>query len=237
MDRRSSFVAGVRDVAPILVGIVPFGLVAGAAVVAADLPRELAVVLSVVVFAGASQLAAIDLLEAGAPALVVVLTVLVVNLRMMMYSASLAPYLETVSLRERLPLAYVLTDQAYALSVTRFETGDVARPWYYLGTAIPLWVVWQVCTVVGVVAGASVPDAIPLDFAVPLTFLALLVPAIEGRATGTAALVGGGVALALSVLPANLGLLVGAVCGIAGGLFAETHFREGIEKREGADGG
>ncbi|MFD1512048.1 AzlC family ABC transporter permease [Halomarina rubra] len=221
MDRRASVVAGMRDVAPFLLGVVPFGLVAGAAVVAAGLPPELAVGLSVVVFAGASQLAAIDLLQADANAAVVVLTVLVINLRMMMYSASLAPYLDRLSLAERAPVAYLLTDQAFALSVTRFETDDVVRRWYYLGVALSLWVVWQVCTVVGVVVGASVPAGIPLDFAVPLTFLALLVPAVKGRASGTAALVGGGVALALTTAPFNLGLVLGALAGVVAGLLAE----------------
>ena len=221
MDRRSSALAGVRDVAPFLLGIAPFGLVAGAAVVAAGLPPELAVGLSVLVFAGASQLAAVDLLGAGANAAVVVLTVLVINLRMVMYSASLAPYLDRLSLGERVPVAYLLTDQAFALSVTRFEEEEVARTWYYLGVALTLWVVWQVCTVVGVVVGARVPDGVPLEFAVPLTFLALLVPAVEGRASGTAALVGGGVAVALATAPFNLGLLVGALVGVVAGLLAE----------------
>ena len=221
MDRRSSVFAGVRDVAPFLVGIAPFALVAGAAVVAADLPPELAVGLSVLVFAGASQLAAVDLLSADAHAAVVVLTVLVINLRMVMYSASLAPYLDRLSLRERAPVAYLLTDQAFALSVTRFEEDDVARTWYYLGVGLSLWVVWQVCTVVGVVVGARVPEGVPLEFAVPLTFIALLVPAVKGRATGTAALVAGGVALALATAPFNLGLVAGALAGVGGGLLAE----------------
>jgi len=221
MDRRASVVAGMRDVAPFLLGIVPFGLVAGAAVVAAGLPPELAVGLSVLVFAGASQLAAVDLLGAGTNAVVVVLTVLVINLRMMMYSASLAPYLDRLSLRERVPVAYLLTDQAFALSVTRFETDDVARRWYYVGVALSVWLVWQVCTVVGVAVGASVPDSVPLGFAVPLTFLALLVPAVKGKASGAAALLGGTVALALTSAPFNLGLVGGALVGVVAGLAAE----------------
>jgi 4-azaleucine resistance transporter AzlC len=238
MDRRSSALAGARDVAPILLGIVPFGLVAGAAVVAAGLPPELAVGLSVVVFAGASQLAAVDLLGAGANAAVVVLTVLVINLRMVMYSASLAPYLERLSLTERAPVAYLLTDQAFALSVTRFEADDVVRPWYYFGAAAPLWVVWQVCTVVGVVAGASVPESVPLGFAVPLTFLALLVPAMKGRASAVAGCCGGAVALAAAavVVPYNLGLVAGALAGVVAGLLAERVVGADVDADAGGEG-
>lgn len=221
MSRRADFLAGVRTVAPVVVGIVPFGLVAGAAAVAAGLTPWQAVGLSTVVFAGASQLAAIDLLGDGAPLAVVVATVLVVNLRMVMYSASIAPYFRAVPARLKAPMAYLLTDQAYALSLARFlDDGDrgVSRPAYYLGAALPLWVVWQICTVAGVLVGANVPGWLPLDFALPLTFLALLVPTIQDRATAAAALVGGGVATLGAGIPFELGLMVGALGGIIAGM-------------------
>jgi predicted branched-subunit amino acid permease len=219
VNARQSFFAGVRAVAPVLVGIVPFALLAGAAAVEAGLTAANAVGLSVFVFAGASQLAAIDLLESDAPAAVVVATVLVINLRMSMYSASLAPYFERIHTRGRLALAYVLTDQAYAVSITRFESDgeSVSRPAFYLGAALALWVVWQVCTVIGIGAGNALPPSIPLDFAVPLTFLALLVPLIENVETLVAAAAGGSVAVLGAGIPFNLGLLVGAGCGIAAG--------------------
>lgn len=224
MPRRQAFVSGVRAVAPIMLGIVPFGLIAGAAAVAAGLTLLDAIGLSMVVFAGASQLAAIGLLGDGAPLAIVVATVLVINLRLVMYSASLAPELLEEPRRWKLLEAYLLTDQAYALAVTRFAEGipDADRRWYYLGAASPLWAVWQVCTVVGAVVGARVPEWLPLEFAVPLTFLALLVPAIEDRATGLAALAGGGVATLGAGLPLNAGLLLGAVLGILAGTAAGT---------------
>jgi predicted branched-subunit amino acid permease len=219
MDRRSSFVAGVRAVLPATTGIVPFGLIVGAATVAAGLTTVDALGFSVVVFAGASQLAAIDLLTDGAALPVIVVTMLVINLRMVMYSASLASYFEGLPLVTRLPVAYVLTDYAYGLSVTRFEDdGAVARLWYYLGAALPIWVAWQLATVAGAVAGARVPESIPLEFVVPLVFIALLMPAIESRAAAGAAVVGGGVALAAATLPFNLGLMAGAVAGILAGV-------------------
>jgi 4-azaleucine resistance transporter AzlC len=218
---RGAFVAGVRTVSPVMLGVVPFGLVAGAAAVQVGLPVSGAVALSVVVFAGASQLAALELLGQAAPAVVVVLTALVINARMVMYSASIAPHLEDEPLGWRALSAYLLTDQAYALSVTRFAEDDVPRRWFYLGTAVPLWVVWQVCTVAGALAGASIPDGIPLSFAVPLTFLALLVPAVEDRSTAAAAVAGGTVATLGAGLPYNLGLLAGALIGIVVGVLAE----------------
>lgn len=222
-NRRDSFLEGLRAVAPVLVGVVPFGLVAGAAAVRVGLSGVQAVGLSVFVFAGASQLAAIDLLGQDAPVAVVVVTALVINLRMTMYSASIAPYFRRFATRWRAGLAYLLTDQAYALSVTRFRSErPVERRWYYLGAAVPLWVVWQVCTVAGVIVGAQVPDSLPLEFAVPLTFLALLVPAVTDASSAAAAAVAGTVAVVGAGLPLNLGLLTGAVVGILAGLVVET---------------
>lgn len=220
MSLRDDFLAGVRDVAPVVLGIVPFGLVAGAAAVEAGLTGAQAVGLSVVVFAGASQLAAIDLLADGAPLVVVVGTVVVVNLRMVMYSASIAPQFRDIAARWKALMSYLLTDQAYAMSLTRFRENGVSRRGYYLGVAAPLWVVWQICTIVGVVVGARVPAWLPLDFALPLVFLALLVPAMEDAGTVVAALVGGALATVGAGLPYELGLPLGAVCGVLAGLVA-----------------
>ncbi|AZQ14561.1 MULTISPECIES: AzlC family ABC transporter permease [Halorubrum] len=215
--------AGVRDVSPLLLGIIPFGLVAGIAAVNAGLGLAEAVGLSVIVFAGASQLAAIELLAQNAPLAVVIGTAVVINVRMVMYSASIAPYLADYGRRFRAGLAYLLTDQAYALSVAEYErTPDRTRWRYYLGAAATLWIVWQITTVVGFVIGAGVPDAWGLTFAVPLVFLALLVPAMKDRPTVLAAVVGGAVAVAAAGLPMNLGLLTGAVSGIVAGLATEV---------------
>lgn len=221
MSRRADFVEGVRVVAPVLVGLTPFGLVAGATAVEAGLSWLQAVGLSVVVFAGASQLAAIGLLGAGAPLVVVVATILAINLRMSMYSASLAPYVREVPPARRSLVAYLLTDQAYALAVTKFREEDVSRFAFFSGLGVPIWVVWQVSTVAGVLAGATLPAWLPLGFAVPLTFLALLVPAVEDRHTAVAAVVGGAVATAGAGLPFELGLLGGGLLGIAAGFAAE----------------
>jgi 4-azaleucine resistance transporter AzlC len=219
---RADFLSGVRVAVPILFGIVPFGMVAGVAAINAGIPATEAFAMSVVIFAGASQLAAAELVGRNAPAVVVVFTVLVINLRMMMYSASIAPYFQRQSARWKGVLAYLLTDQAYAVSLLRFENDeDVSRRWFYLGIASALWVTWQVATVVGIAVGASVPDGWRLEFAVPLVFLAVLVPAVTDRATGTAALVGGSVAIAANGLPFNLGLILAALVGIAAGLLAE----------------
>ena len=226
---------GLRDVAPILLGVAPFALVAGATAVDAGLSPLQAAGLSVVVFAGASQLAAIGLLGDNAELLVVFATGVVINLRMVMYSASIAPSFRAFRSRWKAVCSYLLTDQAYALSVTRYsdsapdadlDAGGRLR--YYLAVAGALWIVWQVGSVVGIVVGARVPPAWGLEFAVPLVFLSLLVPATTSWPKLAAAAVGGGVAVAGTVLavPLNLGLIAGGAAGVATGVLVDARLQD-----------
>ena len=219
---------GLRDVAPILLGIAPFGLVAGAAAINAGLTPLQAVGLSLVVFAGAAQLAAIELFGTNAELSVILVTAIVINLRMVMYSASIAPHFRAFRNRSKAVCSYVLTDQAYALSVARYTTDGAtldpaARRQYYLAVGGSLWVVWQLCSLAGIVVGARVPGSWGLEFAVPLVFLSLLIPAISSWPKLFAAAVGGGVAVAGSVLavPLNLGLIAGGLAGVAAGVLVD----------------
>jgi predicted branched-subunit amino acid permease len=230
-DARVAFREGVRDVVPVMVGIIPFALVAGAAPVAAGLGIEGALTLSTVVFAGASQLATIDLLARDAPLLVIVLTVAVINLRFSMYSAALAPLFSDESRPRRLLASYLLVDQPFALTVARSQRPVAADHHlaYYLGNCIPLWVDWVLMTAVGGLVGATIPDWLPLSATIPLVFLALLVPAMTDRPTIAAGVVSGVLATLFDGLPFNLGLLVGAASGIAAGT--------AVALRMAADGG
>ncbi len=222
VSTRADFLSGVRVSLPILLGIVPFGMVAGVAAVSVGIPAIHALAMSVFIFAGASQLAATELIGRDAPIAVVILTVLVVNLRMMMYSASLAPYFEHESARWKAALAYPLTDQAYAVSLLKFRNDEkVHKRWYYLGVALTLWTAWQISTIVGILLGASIPESWHLGFTVPLVFLAVLIPAITDRPTLVAAIVGGVAAVAANGLPFDIGLVVGALVGIGAGLLTE----------------
>jgi 4-azaleucine resistance transporter AzlC len=225
MDR-SEFRQGVRDVSPLLLGIIPFGFIAGIATVDAGLGLPEAVGLSTVVFAGAAQLATLELIGRDAPLAIIVVTAVVINLRMLMYSASIAPHFTHLSKRMKAMVAYLLTDQAYALSIARYKTGERSPVAYYLGVAVTLWVVWQLTTIAGVVLGTRVPESLGLEFAVPLVFLALLVPAMEDRQTTVAGIAGGAVAVGTAGLPLNLGLLVGATVGILAGLLTEALIEE-----------
>jgi predicted branched-subunit amino acid permease len=224
---RSEFRAGVAAVAPMLVGVVPFGLVAGAAPVEEGLGGGAAIGLSTIVFAGASQLAAVDVLGDGGSALVAAMAAWTINLRMLLYSASLAPHLAREPLRTRLGVAYLLTDQAYALAIQRYGEGPPSgegrsRVAYYFGAALAIWVSWEVMTIAGVLVGPVLPDEVPLEFAVPLVFLVLLVPAVASAPAAVAAVTGGAAAvLAAEAGAGTASIMVGALAGIAAGTVAD----------------
>jgi 4-azaleucine resistance transporter AzlC len=214
-----------------MLGVVPFGLIASISAVGAGMSPTQAAAASIIMFAGASQLAAVQLIGAGASAAVVVLTVTVVNLRFLMYSASIAPHFKNLSIKWKLLLAYILTDQAYALSVLRFEQEEnmTHKHWYYMGASMVLWTTWQICSLIGIYVGAQVPPSWSLDFAVPLVFMAVVIPAIKDQASAVAALCGGSVAVLAAGLPFNLGLITGAAAGILAGLLVDLR-QEGKEE-------
>lgn len=219
---RASFFDGAVDVAPMVLAVAPFGAVAGLAAVSSGLGFAQAVALSALVNAGAAQLAALQLVTQGAPVPVVLATAVVVNLRFLMYSMALAPYFTGIHKRWRLLMAHTLVDQTFAFATRRYsERPNGHRVAYFLGLSAPLFVSWISGTVAGAALGASVPAGWSLEFAIPLTFLALLMPAIKDRPAATAAVVGGAVALVSLALPYNLGLIIAAVSGIYAGLIAE----------------
>lgn len=223
---RGAFRSGVRDVLPALPANVPFGVIAGVATVGAGVDPVQAVAFAALLFAGAAQVAAVELLGEHAPAVVVVLTALVVNLRYLMYSASIGRHFRDLSTRWKLVVAYFLLDVTYALAVSRFEGREQVDPtgegrWYYLGTALPLWAVWVGSSLVGIVFGARVPAGWHLDFAIPLLFLGLVFPALEDAPSYLAAVVAGALAVAGAGLPFDTGILVAALGGIATGVVAD----------------
>jgi 4-azaleucine resistance transporter AzlC len=228
----SEFFAGVRAGLPLQLGVVPFGMIYGVLAVQAGLSPLAAQLSSCVVFAGSAQLAIAQMLGAGAGAPVTAMTAMVLNVRHVLYSASLAPHLRRLPVRWRLLLGYLLTDEAYAVGIGRFAGSDRAEPsdlrhWFFLGGGLILWTCWQASTAVGVLFGTQLSPAWGLDFAIPLTFLALIIPSLADRANVVAAVVGASAAVLLAAMPLKLGLFTAIVLGIAAGAAAERFTRRG----------
>lgn len=220
------FLAGCRDEAPLQLGVVPFGMLYGIGAIQAGMPVWLAQLASAVVFAGAAQLVIVQMLAVGAGALPIGLTSGLLNLRHMLYSMSIAEHVRHLPRRWRLLLAYLLTDEAYAVAILRYQVTPPPddrpdlRHWYFLGCGFTLWLTWQLSTAAGLLFGASVPAGWDIDFAVPLTFIALLAMLMKERAGQAAALVAALAALAFAALPYKLGLVVAIVLGLLAGVWA-----------------
>jgi 4-azaleucine resistance transporter AzlC len=232
--RRSEFLNGIKAEMPILLGTIPFGLIYGASARSFNLPPALAQAMSVIIFAGSAQFVVIQLLNASVPAGVILLTACVINLRHALYSASVAPQLKQRRLFWRLFLPYLLTDEAYAVAIIHYQQPGKSpfKHWYFLGAGLILWLTWQMGTAAGLMLGAHIPASWSLDFTLPLTFIAIVIPALKTRADAIAAGTAGLVALLVARLPFNSGLLAATFIGIALGLLVENKSKQRSAPKE-----
>jgi predicted branched-subunit amino acid permease len=208
---------------PMLIGLVPFGVVCGVGAIAAGASPVAALAMSMIMFSGAAQIVAAQLLAAGAPFAVILLSCFVVSLRLIMYSAAMAPYLRPLDHRWRALLAYVLTDQAFARTIQRFRESDdvAANASYFLGSGALLWVTWQLATVLGIVAGQIVPASWQLEFVVPLCFISILVPLLRERVSLLVFAVTAIAAVVLDAMPLRLSMICAGSLGILAGIIAD----------------
>src|SRR5512140_3635840 len=225
LSSRTEILNGVKVGLRILLGVLRFGLIYGVLAFPAGLSPSLSMAMSSIVFAGSSQFIGTQLMAQGAGGLVIVATTFVVNLRHALYSASVAPFIKHVPLRWKVLLAYLLTDEAYAVTITRFTQHDSAaalnKHWYYFGAGITLWSAWQISTAIGSFVGQLIPASWSLDFTLALTFIALVVPNLKDRASVAAAVSAGIMAAFSCAWPYKLGLFAAAMAGIVVGLLVE----------------
>jgi 4-azaleucine resistance transporter AzlC len=219
----STFLAGARGVLPLLPGVLPFGLIYGVAARGAGVPAPLTQGMSAVVFAGSAQFAVVQLVAAGAPVVVLVLAGIIINLRHLLYSATVALPLRAESPRWKVVLAYLLTDELFGVFSARLRLGLPAaqRRWFMLGAGLTLWIVWQLSTLAGLLVGGEIPAAWSLDFTATLTFIALVVPMLADRPALVCAGAAGLAAIAALGLPLKLGLVVATLAGVLAGLLAD----------------
>jgi predicted branched-subunit amino acid permease len=220
--RHPAFRTGAREMMVIAPGIAAWGLVTGVAMVKV-LGMPLAVLMSLVVFAGSAQLAALPLIVAGAPVWVVWATALCVNLRFVIFSAQWRPYFAHLPLGQRLRLGYFTADLNYVMFMKRFPEPRPAPeqvPYFWGGVALN-WCSWQVPSFIGIFLGERVPTQWGLGFAGTLALLGITYSLIQGRASWMAAAVAGCAAVATYALPLKLNLLVAIAAATAFGLVVE----------------
>ena len=212
-------------------GVIPFGLIFGMLGIASGLSHIETILMSSILFGGASQVVFAQLWATGTPPFFVGVSVSVVNLRHVLYSTSVAPYLRDLSLSWRIALAYLLTDEAYAISIKHFieRPTNKFKHFYLLGAGLALWIFWQLSTMIGVFASATISKEFSLEFAIPLTFIAIVAPTIRTQPDLLACVTSGGLALAGRGLPWNGGLLIAAIGGILAGWLVQQINRQGVK--------
>lgn len=222
-DRRA-FLDGVKTIAPLGIPGVPFGFVVGFIIQDEGLPTIAGWSTSWIIFAGSSQLAAINLLAEGASAVVIVVTVLLINSRHAMYSAALRSRFSVYPQWLRIVLPYFLIDQAFAVADTAPELADATpryRMWHFLGTGTFMWTMWQTAIAAGIVVGDVIREEWALNFAVPILFLGLMMLSLKNKPAVVAAVVGAAVAVVARGLPQGSGLLLAIIVGVVAGGVAE----------------
>ena len=175
--KNENLLKGFYDVSPLLLPVVPFGIIFGAIGIELGFGPYITYATSIIIFSGASQIVFFQLLSNGASSLIAITSSSVVSTRHLLYGAVVAQYLSKLSLMWKIFLSYLLTDQAFAVSQEFFKknSNDEYKHYHLLGAGLTLWIVWQLTTVIGILLGSIVPEELGLSFTIPLTFLALLI--------------------------------------------------------------
>ncbi|NNE51962.1 MAG: branched-chain amino acid ABC transporter permease [Sulfitobacter sp.] len=230
---KSAYLKGFADGAPFIVVIIPFASLFGLIATEAGLNVWEALTFSVVVIAGAAQFTALQLMQENAPTIVVLASALAVNLRMAMYSAALTPWIGSAPLWQRALAAYLTVDQSYVVSVAEYERRPEMsvpeRMGYFFGAVTPIIPLWYGFTVVGAFLGARVPESWALDFAIPITFLAMIAPMFRTLAHVVAAFVAVVASLLTVLVPYSLGIILAGAAGMIAGAATEKW----MERRHG----
>lgn len=233
---RSAFLSGLKDTFPLVLAAMPFGLVFGALAHTQGFPLWMILGISIFVFAGASQFIAITMLGAGTAFPVIVLTVFIVNLRHLLYSVSLIPAVQKLPLNWRVPMAFTLTDETFAVVYNKMSQphNKQTLPMYYLGSSLFMYLNWIACTYVGVVLGNQLPalTSFGLEIAMVVAFIGIVVPNLKLPSHWICALVAIVGGLLTYRWPHQTGLLFSSLLAIAVGVISENHFAAKGEKHE-----
>ncbi|MDG3085855.1 AzlC family ABC transporter permease [Vibrio hannami] len=217
--KKQLFQAGIKAILPLCVGAFPFSFIVGAISITAGMNVLQSTLWSFFVFAGSSQMVALGLIQSSASIIVIMFTTFIINLRHLLYSASLSEYVKEYPFHIRALMAYGLTDEVYATSIGEMKQEKEGRIWFYMGVMGGFWFNWVLANFLGAVIGSSFPHIADygLDFAMVAAFIAIVIPQVKSRECIVAALVATFTGILLAELPYSIGLVVAAVVGVFAG--------------------
>lgn len=220
MKKLEVFKQGILEELPLQLGVFPFGIIYGIMAIESGLTPMQAFLMSSIIFGGASQIAFVQLISNATPFGVLVMTVGAINSRHFLYSISMMEFLKNLSIKWRIVLAYLLTDEAYAISIRRFinEPNKSFLHFHLLGTGITLFFSWQISTLIGVLLGGDLPQFLDLQFIIPLTFIAIIIPMIKSISTFLVVIASAFSGLILKSLDINFWIIVSGMIGVLVGI-------------------
>jgi 4-azaleucine resistance transporter AzlC len=229
----AEFGAGARDTIPMMVGAAPFGVIFGTLAATGPLHAWSVQFMSLAVFAGSAQFIALGLIAGHASFAVIWATTFIVNLRHVLYSATLAPYVAHLPARWRWTLGAFMTDEVFAVSYAHYQRrapGETG-PYYFLGSGVSMYVNWQIWTVAGLLFGSAFPglQSKGLDFAMVATFIAIIVPQLVALRFVAAAMAAGVLSFAWNDWPYKLGLLAAVAVGVAVGMLLSMRAKDSTD--------
>jgi len=225
--RHASFGEGVRDMAPLAAGVSAWGLMTGVAMVKSGMTIVEALAMTLLVYAGSAQLAAIPLIVAGAPIWVILATGFCVNLRFVVFSLHLRPYLMHLPRWERLVHGYLTADLTYAIFTRRFPAPghtpaqQRAQQAYLTGNYGVTWCAWMLASVLGIVLANFIPAAWGLGFAGVLCLLGILCSLTNTPARVLAAALAAVAAVAAYAWPLKLNIVAAIAAAVLAGFWLE----------------
>ena len=228
MKKITVFKKGFMDVIPLTIPVIPFGVIYGVIGVELGLSPLVTFAMSFIIFAGSSQIAFVQLYTAGASPLVMISSVLAINSRHFLYSAVLAQYLNKLNLYWKILLSYLMTDQAFSVSLSYFKKNQKKTFSHYhmLGSGFTLWLLWQISTLSGIVLGNVIPEALGLEFAIPLTFLSLIIAELKKYDHLLIIIISGAISLVTYNFPLKVYIILSAFVGLVAAFILTTKYKE-----------
>ena len=218
MSKKSkNFFKGIKDTSPLMIPVVPFGIIFGVLAIDLGLTPLTTIAMSVIIFGGASQIIFLQLLSAGASSLVIFSSVAAVNSRHLLYGTVLSEHLSDLNLTWKIIVSYFLVDQAFAVSNDHFKKNKDDKDKYYhlIGAGLNCWIIWQITTLIGIYLGPIIPEKLGLTFAIPLTFLALLVNDFRKLINVIVIIISGTVAtIGYQIIPFKAYVIIAAITGL-----------------------
>ena len=230
MTKFSEFKNGCLQEIPLQLGVFPFGIAYGILGIEVGLTNIQTYLLSIIIFAGVSQIVFAQLFSTFTPSFMIVGTIGIVNLRHILYGVSLSSYLKKLSLKWRIILSYLITDEAFAISYKRFSEEKKTKYMHFhlLGSGITLWISWQISTLIGIFIGPSIPISLNLEYVIPLSFIAIVVVSINTKIKLIVFIMSALFSILLRDLPWNLWIITSALVSIIIGVLI-SNFRKGIK--------